>query len=78
MKKYVRSQSNVVVKSDFLTMRSATQHKWPHKTHPGYFRVSSIFPFYIILFTARQIQYVLSLKGLVFLHLDATGTTPYS
>lgn len=48
---------------------------WPDRIIEGYIQSISIDPFYVILFTGQQIDYLLSLptNGEVFLHLDATG-----
>lgn len=48
---------------------------WPDRITEGYIQSISVDPFYVILFTGQQIDYLLSFpaNGEIFLHLDATG-----
>lgn len=57
-----------------IRLISQFEKSWPGHHCIGYIQCYSVKPFYITLFTEKQIKYLLSLKGPIFCYLDATGS----
>lgn len=58
-----------------IKLKEKYKSEWPDKISPGYIQNLGLDPFYIILYTGAQIDYLLSLRGTgyIFLYLDSTG-----